>query len=412
MEAPGISTIVDTVLLKVASRCNLDCGYCYVYHMGDEAWRLQPKHMPVAVELATVRQLADLYSRQGQALSVVLHGGEPLVIGTRRVHRLCQQLRRALPPPCGVHVQTNGVLLTDEIIDIFVQFNVGISISIDGPSEVHDRTRIDHTGRGSHRLVAKAISRLTSRSDAIPLFAGVLAVIDPTSRPDLVYAALKETGAPSIDFLARDGNHTCLPSGKASVGSTEYGRWMVGLLNVYLSDPTPPRIRVFDDMLRIILGGRAQKEGVGTTDYGILVIETDGRIHKNDTLKVAHQGADRFANKSWSVLSDSLLDVVRTDAYADYYRQQRPTARACRVCPELAVCGGGMVAHRWSKDRGFDNPSVYCADQLLLIEHMRNWIEQHQAAITVEGGNYAGPKTTPQRIGEAAAVKYAGEVGS
>ena len=30
---------IDTVLLKVASRCNLDCSYCYVYNMGDEAWR-------------------------------------------------------------------------------------------------------------------------------------------------------------------------------------------------------------------------------------------------------------------------------------------------------------------------------------------------------------------------------------
>ena len=409
MDTPGFSTVVDTVLLKVASRCNLDCSYCYVYHMGDEAWRLQPKHMPVAVQLATVRQLADLYSRQGQPLSVVLHGGEPLVIGTRRLRRLCQQLRRALPPPCGVHVQTNGVLLTDEIIDIFVQFSVGVSISIDGPSEVHDRARVDHTGHGSHQHVAKAIARLTSRRDAMPLFAGVLAVIDPTVRPDLVYDALKETGAPSIDFLVRDGNHTRLPPGKANIQSTEYGRWMVGLLDVYLSDPAPPRVRVLDDMLRIILGGKAQKEGVGTTDYGILVIETDGRIHKNDTLKVAEQGADRFDRNSWSILSDDLRDVVHTQAYADYYRQQRPTAKTCRLCPELAVCGGGMVAHRWSKDRGFDNPSVYCADQVLLIGYMRDWIERHEAAISEERGGYARPKGTPERVGPAATAEGARE---
>ena len=27
---------LDTVLLKVASRCNINCRYCYVYHMGDD----------------------------------------------------------------------------------------------------------------------------------------------------------------------------------------------------------------------------------------------------------------------------------------------------------------------------------------------------------------------------------------
>ena len=261
MDELQVPTVIDTVLLKVASRCNLSCSYCYVYHMGDEGWRRQPKQMSAAVQLATVRQLAALYCYQDRPLSVVLHGGEPLLIGTRRLRRLCRQLRRALPAPCGVHVQTNGVLLTDEIIDIFVEFNVGVSISIDGPPAVHDRLRVDHGGAGSHQRVIRAIRRLTSRRDAAPLFAGVLAVIDPTSRPDLVYAALKETGAPSIDFLVRDGNHVRLPPGKTSARSTEYGRWMVGLLNVYLSDPEPPRVRVLDDMLRLILGGQAQKEG-------------------------------------------------------------------------------------------------------------------------------------------------------
>ncbi len=402
MDARTVPTVIDTVLLKVASRCNLDCNYCYVYHMGDDAWRLQPKHMPVAVELAAVRQLANLYSHQRQPLSVVLHGGEPLLIGARRLRQLCRRLRRSLPAPCGVHVQTNGLLLTDEIIDIFVQFNVGVSISIDGPAEVHDGARVDHAGQGSHQRVAEAIGRLTSRRDAFPLFAGVLAVIDPTSRPDRVYAALKETAAPSIDFLVRDGNRTRLPPGKASILSTEYGCWMAGLLDVYLNDPTPPRVRVFDDMLRILLGGKAQKEGVGTADYGILVIETDGGIHKNDTLKVAHRGADRFDRQTWSILSDRLLDVVHSQAYADYYRQQRPMAKGCRACPDLAVCGGGMVAHRWSEDRGYDNPSVYCADQLLLIRHMRNWIERHQAATREEGGAYAQPEDTAERIRAAA----------
>lgn len=389
MDAVHPSTVIDTVLLKIVSRCNLDCSYCYVYHMGDDSWRVQPKRMPWAVQLATVRQLGNLYLHQGKPFSVVLHGGEPLLMGADRLHRLCGHLRGALPTPCGIHVQTNGVMLTDEFIDIFVKFSIGVSVSIDGPSEVHDLFRLDYKGRGSHQRVVNAVSRLTSRRDARHLFAGVLAVIDPSSNPNSVYAALKETGTPSIDFLVRDGNHEHLPPGKSSVESTEFGRWMVALLDIYLSDPAPPRVRILDDMLRLILGGQSQKEGVGTTDYGILVIETDGRVRKNDTLKVAHKGADGFERNSWSILSDSLLEVVRSEDFADYYRQQRPTATACGVCPELRVCGGGMVAHRWSDERGFANPSVYCADQLYLIGRMREWIAQYQAATTYKGGVHA-----------------------
>ena len=54
-------------------------------------------------------------------------------------------------------------------------------------------------------------------------------------------------------------------------------------------------------MLRLIMGGKSNKEGVGTTDYGILVIDTDGSINKNDTLKVARKAADRFDRASWTI---------------------------------------------------------------------------------------------------------------
>ena len=372
--------VIDTVLLKVASRCNLDCTYCYVYHMGDDGWRNQPKLMPAAVQTAVVHRLADLYASQQHPLHVVLHGGEPLLLGPARMRSLCKRLRSAIPAPCELHVQTNGVLLTEAFIDVFVEYDVGISISIDGPSDLHDRYRVDHRGRGSHDRVRTAITRLTARNDALPLFSGILAVVDPHSNARSVYAALKATGAPSIDFLVRDGNHSRLPYGKSNASSTEYGRWLVEALDTYLSDQTPPRVRLFDDMLRLIMGGRSCKEGVGTTDYGILVIETDGTINKNDTLKIAHNGADRFDDAPWSILSDSLLDIVQSLAFADYYLQQRPTAPQCRACPELHVCGGGMVAHRWSDDRAFDNPSIFCTDQLMVISRMREWLLHHDAA--------------------------------
>ena len=185
--------------------------------------------------------------------------GEPLLLGPKKMFKLCSMLRAALPNPCEVHVQTNGVLLTDDFIDIFVRFDVGISISIDGPADVHDRFRVDKRGQGSYDSVRKAIALLTARYDARPLFSGVLAVVDPSSNPRDVYASLKATGAPSIDFLVRDGNHTHLPEGKASATSTEFGSWMSEALDIYLSDPTPPRVRIFDDMLRLIMGGASKQ---------------------------------------------------------------------------------------------------------------------------------------------------------
>jgi len=362
---------IDTVLVKLASRCNLDCGYCYVYHMGDDAWRLQPKLISEETVDALGRNLKTLIDAQRRPLSIVFHGGEPLLVGARRFEEICATLRRHLPQTVGLHVQTNGLLLSDAIIDICAAHDVGISISIDGPADIHDRNRTDLRGRASHARVLAAIQRVLAHPRGKLLLSGLLSVVDLASDPGDVYAFFKSTGTPSVDFLYRDGNHQNLPVGKVDASSVEYGAWMSRLLDVYLTDPEPIRIRVLDDMLRLVLGGRSVKEGVGDDAYGILVVETDGSITKNDTLKSA-DGADKFAQR-WTV-EDDLCALITSTPFVDYHRAQRPSAAACRSCAELGVCGGGMPTHRWSEERGLDNPSIFCADQKYLIGHMREMI--------------------------------------
>jgi uncharacterized protein len=48
-----------------------------------------------------------------------------------------------------------------------------------------------------------------------------------------------------------------------------------------------------------------------------------------------------------------------------------PAPSGCRACPELETCAGGHIPNRYSSARGFDNPSVWCADLLALFRHAR-----------------------------------------
>ena len=364
---------IDTVLLKVASRCNLNCSYCYVYNMGDTGWANMPKQMSPVTMDAAARALGQLYDHQTSSFAVVLHGGEPLVIGASKLEYLLSGLRNALPPECTLNIQTNGILVTREILDLCVRFGATISVSIDGPKHIHDRARRDVRGLGSHDRVVNGINEIKGHSQGRTLFSGILAVIDPTSDPVEIYECLKSFGAPSIDLLVRDGNHTRLPEAKKSFGSTEYGQWLCGFLDTYLLDQTPPRIRLLDDLIRLVLGGAGRKEGVGLTDFGILVVDTDGSITKNDTLKSTSDGADRFAT-NFTVHDNDFAEVISSAEFLESHELQRPTAQECKACPELRVCGGGMQLHRWSDNNGYDNPSVYCHDQKLLISHIRRWL--------------------------------------
>ena len=364
---------IDTVLIKVASRCNIDCAYCYVYHLGDFGWSRQPKRMSLETSAAVADALGDLAFAEGQQFAVVLHGGEPLLLGEDRLDFLIVSLRRALPDTCAISIQTNGILITSKILDLCADNKVTMSVSIDGPRHIHNQSRVGFDSSGTFDRVMDGIACIRSHPTGQQLFTGVLAVVDPTSDPNDVYSFFKELSPPSLDFIYRDGNHSRLPPGKASFSTTEYGLWMERLFEAYVADEHPIPIRILDDMVKLVLGGEGTKEGSGLTDYGVLVIDTDGSITKNDTLKSSFDGADRF-DALWTVQTHRLADILQSDDFSKSLELQRPSNPTCLGCSELMVCGGGMPLHRWSDDNGYDNPSIYCADQKFLIGRIRDTV--------------------------------------
>jgi uncharacterized protein len=369
---------IDTVLIKVASRCNINCTYCYVYNMGDSGWAEMPNQISPETTQAVAKTLNELTRIQARPFAVVLHGGEPLLLGPKKLDRVLSDLRSAVPSESSFGLQTNGILITEEILDVCFKNRTTVSVSIDGPKHVHDRGRVGHDAVGTFDKVLEGINRLRRHPSTAFLFSGLLAVIDPNSNPTEVYEFFKTLDPPSVDFLYRDGNHTRLPEGKESLRSIEYGQWLARLVDVYLFDQNPLPIRFVDDLIKLTLGGKGTKDGAGLTDFGILVIDTDGSITKNDTLKSSFNGADRFAQE-WSVHNYQLKDILNSYEFAESHALQRPTSKICLSCPELQVCGGGMTLHRWRDTNGYDNTSVYCADQLLVIREIRHQVAAIQA---------------------------------
>jgi uncharacterized protein len=367
---------LDTVLLKVTSRCNINCSYCYVYHQGDTSWQRMPKHMSLGTVEDVLKQLATLYEDQQHPFAVVLHGGEPLLLPRNILEALLQGLAGRLPAVCTRAIQTNGILIDDDLLELCLRTSTTLSVSLDGPADVNDAFRIAFNGEGTYAGVVAGIDRIRQHPQARRLFTGTLCVVDPRSNARRVYEFFKSLAVPSVDFLFKDGNYAKLPPGKAAIESTEYGRWLAAVWDCYINDPDPPRVRVLDDLGRLLLGGAPVKEGCGQRMYGIAVIDTDGTITKNDTLKSTFDGGDRF-DKTWSISNDRLAEIASSPEFIQYSQLQRPTSPICQACSLLSICGGGMPLSRWHPETGLANPSVYCADYKLLIGHIQETLQEH-----------------------------------
>ncbi|MBU4198297.1 MAG: hypothetical protein KKE37_11980 [Verrucomicrobia bacterium] len=58
-------------------------------------------------------------------------------------------------------LQTNGLLITDELAKHFARYHFLLGVSLDGPEPVHDRYRVNAAGAGSFSAVWRGIERET-----------------------------------------------------------------------------------------------------------------------------------------------------------------------------------------------------------------------------------------------------------
>jgi uncharacterized protein len=362
---------------KVASRCNIKCSYCYMYEHADQAWRTQPIRMSDATETAMIARIDDyLTERAVSEALVILHGGEPLLYGPKRISRISERIR-ALRDRRGLNinlaVQTNATMVDDAFVEIFARNQIFVGVSLDGPAEVHDAKRRDKLGMGTHERALKGLQRLMASTAEGMSPPAITAVIDPATRPQDVVEYFLDLGVEHVDFQLPDDNHDTYPHEQWPVGT--FGTWLIDLYEVLRRIRRPLRVRSMELLIRLILGAPYGGDILGTRSFGTLVIDTDGAYHAHDALKGTFDGATALGR---SVHSDGIQSLEADPMVLAFTDKTTAAASTCRRCPVFSVCGGGLVAHRYSAARGFDNTSVYCVDLKMLILHVRRSLEHWQ----------------------------------
>jgi uncharacterized protein len=359
-------------IVKVHSRCDLSCDYCYMYEMADQAWRNQPRSMsPETAELTARRIGEHARSHHLPGVTLIVHGGEPLLAGRDLITQLVTATRRSAGPgiPVAACVQTNGVGLSDAYLTLFDELGVMIGVSLDGDIDAQDRHRRFASGRGSYTSVAAALRRLQRFPH---LYSGLLCTIDLRNDPVRTYQALAGFAPPKIDFMLPHGTWAAPPPGRdPDPARTPYADWLIEVFDHWYPRPLT-RVRLFEEIMQLLLGGHSDSESVGLAPARMVVIETDGTIEQVDTLKAAFAGATATG---LHVASDPLDTALLLPQIAARQIGARALSAQCRACTIHPVCGGGMYSHRYREGTGFANPSVYCPDLMALITHIKDRID-------------------------------------
>lgn len=366
-------------VVKVHSRCNLACDYCYLYRMGDSTWRTRPREMSGATAERLCHRIAEhVRSHRLGRISVVFHGGEPLLAGTAKLATISSGLRRLLPAgtEADFAVQTNGVLLDEPTLDELTRQAIRVGISFDGDAASTARHRRFPDGRSSHEATTAAL-RLLSGERHRHAFAGLLCVIDLESDPVATYESLARYAPPQVDFLLPHANWSRPPA--HDTAGADYGRWLVAAFDRWYGAPRwETNVRFFSEIINLLLGGQSASEQIGLSPVSLIVVDTDGTLEQVDSLRSAYHGA---AGTGLSIHRDDFDAALRHPSVVARQIGADALSPTCRRCGIRRVCGGGYYPHRYREGSGFLHPSVYCADLQYLIHHIARRLRHDVATL-------------------------------
>lgn len=350
-------------VIKVTERCNINCTYCYIFNKESDLYESKPKQMSAQ----TVREVARLLANgaldtNAKNVRVIFHGGEPMMMKIVAFREMCEIFIEEIELAATISftIQTNAMLVTDEWISLFQEFNITVGVSLDGPKHINDIARVDHRGNGTYdRVIAGVTQLFQAEKDGRLPAPGALCVIDPDQDGGLIFDHLaRSLGFKFIDFLLPIETRDSMSDAAAlNVGvylKKVFAAWQE------LNDKTVT-IRFFDKFYTFMTGfDRIQMTGLQKSN-GVLIlsISSDGTYGPDDTLRIV---SDEYY--TYDCRNTSILEYLNTPAIEGITLLNNKAPSQCQDCIWVGYCVGGSnhgrLVNRYSKNNGYDNKSVLC----------------------------------------------------
>jgi uncharacterized protein len=359
------------VTVLTTLQCNFACDYCY---QGDHA---DAGQLSEKMSLDTAAQVAAWINGQVDAvrprrLVLTFFGGEPLlnVPAMVDIAQRCWRHTESRGVRQLVHIITNGLLLSPELVGRMTPFGLGgVKVTLDGDREAHDRMRPLRGGQGTFDRIIDNVRRVAplvpvtiggnfdaDTADRYPALLDFLKGQDFAGRISKVaFKPIIKPAEPErpkglipltpVDANRKPLNGSCMTAAGASTGRS--GGSVCDSCNVV------------DDAMSF-LREETRRRGFSTAD-GVHMGPCD--LHRRHSHTIGPDGA-LFACPGFTgdlALSVGHIDGRRDAGQAAAGRRFDALApwRQCGDCAFIPVCGGGCAVAAHAELGDMDAPSCH-----------------------------------------------------
>jgi uncharacterized protein len=379
---------IHVVAKPIGPACNLNCEYCFYLEKQalfgpGEQYRMSDSFLSAFI--------ANYVSSQPTPIvEFVWQGGEPTLLGVDFFRRVVElQKPFAGTKTITNSLQTNGTLLNDEWCAFLKKQNFMVGISIDGPKDIHDRYRHDHSGKGSFDAAMRGLRLLQRHAVEYNVLASVAR--ESALRPLDVYHFFKNEGVEFIQFApvverlpdAASRGIGLRLAGPANLTNeeeqTEVTSW-----SVIPEDYGDFLIAIYEDWVRHDVGSVfvmnfewALNAWIGNPSPVCVHAKTCGRSvvveHNGDVFACDHCVYPLY--RLGNTKTDRLSQLVEESLQSGFGAAKETTLpRWCRECDVLAACQGGCTKHRFAKSY-YDEPGLHylCEGYKKFFFHIRKY---------------------------------------
>lgn len=346
-----------TIIVKGTNGCNLACSYCSLGEKNNFKYIDKESLKDILVFACELARF-----RKEKRVNFILHGGEPTLVSPE-IYDECLSFVLGMYSELNITIsmQTNGLVLTDQFLQIIKKFDIHVGVSIDGSEEIHNYERKTIGGQDSFGVVTKKIEKMLNEQIHVSCLM-VLTKYALDKNLDYLHFFEERGLHLKINPLLNYGEAECHP--ELILNQGDYARYIVRIYEKIIQENLDVYVSPIDKIISGIVHNQPIKE-----------CSFDSQCNKN-FLCIDYKG-DIFPCGKFSDINkmcignicDTIFDKV--DEYLQKnicIRRNERIPMKCKACRYRNLCNGGCSAETMIEGNFYDVPFL-CEDYTMLFKY-------------------------------------------
>lgn len=331
---------VSVLIKPVSGKCNIRCTYCFYL---DEMQNRETSDFGIMTPETIGEIVKKVFATAKKSASFAFQGGEPTLRGLDFYREFVSMVKKYNTGsiPVFYSIQTNGLVIDAEWAAFLHENRFLVGLSLDGPTDIHDRFRRSSSGEGTQAKVIRTARLLDEHQVEYNILFTVTK--EAAKKPEKMYEFFYKNGFSYLQFVpCIDPYYGTRGKDSFSLLPKEFAFFLKHFYEKWADDVLHDRgisVRYYDNLCCIAAGlpvEACSMKGMCSCQF---IFEADGSCYP----------CDFYVYEKWcagNIMECTLEEIWSSPAVQEFIRTGTRMDPECKKCKWIRICRGGCRRDR------------------------------------------------------------------